>query len=73
MGEKKLYSTDPATGASLHSTSFTSGKGLHIVSSDPISDVFIIAVGNTERQLVACADRFNLHFSFSSFSLLFLL
>lgn len=73
MGEKKLYSTDSTTGASLYSTTFTSGKGLHILSSDPSSDILIIAVGNTNQQLAACADRVILQFSFSRFSLLFLL
>lgn len=52
MGEKKQYSTDTTTGASLYSTSFTSGKGLHIFSSDGS----ITAVGNTNQQPVACAD-----------------
>lgn len=54
MGEKKLYGTDTTAGASLYSTTFTSGNGLHIFSSDPSSDVFIVAVGNTDQQLVAC-------------------
>lgn len=52
MGEKKQYSTNTTTGASLYSTTFTSGKGLHIFSSDGS----ITAVGNTDQQLVACAD-----------------
>lgn len=52
MGEKKQYSTNTTTGASLYSTTFTSGKGLHIFSSDGS----ITAVGNTDQQLVGCAD-----------------
>jgi len=73
IDEKKLCGTGTTTGTSLYSTTFTSRKGLHIFSSDPSGDVFIIAVGNADQQHVTCADRFSLHFSFSSFSLLSLL